>query len=79
GHDLQPFQVMAERNIIQWQVQKTNRDYLREIRSKRKPLADSWGQLTYAFDYVWYGDMELGSEQYPALKTSFQETLQRIR
>ncbi len=76
---LKGLQIMAERNIIQWQIQKTNQDYLREIRKSRKPLSERWRQLTYAFDYVWYGDLDLGGDQYPALKTSFQQILQSIR
>ena len=76
---LKGLQIMAERNIIQWQIQKTNQDYLREIRKSRKPLSERWRQLTYAFDYVWYGDLDLGGDQYPTLKTSFQQILQSIR
>ncbi|MFM9985238.1 MAG: DUF4129 domain-containing protein [Flavobacteriales bacterium] len=62
-------QRMHERNWIIWKKDKTNRDYLNEVRSRK-----SYGQfrdITLVYEIVWYGDNEISGTEFHALKSLF--------
>ena len=62
-------QRMHERNWIVWKKDKTNRDYLNEVRSRK-----SYGQfreITLFYEIVWYGDNEISSTEFHTLKSLF--------
>ncbi|WP_083937686.1 DUF4129 domain-containing protein [Hymenobacter aerophilus] len=63
---LQTLRQLTERNLIQWQPDKTNHDYLRELAGTR--LAAGFRALTRQFEYVWYGELPLAASQYPELR-----------
>lgn len=64
-------QDMDERNIIQLNAQSTNWDYVKRLGSH--PLKKQFLLLTRAYEYVWYGEFEVNSDQYGYLKTEFQQ------
>lgn len=63
---------MTDKNIIHWNPEKTNKDYLKELEntSHKKPYRD----LALIFDYVWYGEFEINEQQYQKFKNQFQES-----
>ena len=63
---LQTLRHLTDRNLIQWQPDKTNHDYLRELAGTR--LAPDFRVLTRQFEYVWYGELPLVAGQYPELR-----------
>lgn len=64
-------QDMDERKIISLNAQNTNWDYVNRMGSH--PLKNKFLLLTRAYEYVWYGEFELNTEQYGYLKTEFQQ------
>lgn len=73
---LQILRHLAEQQLIAWQPEKTNHDYLRELGGTR--WAPDFATLTRQFEYVWYGELPLASEAYPALRENRQQFLQQL-
>jgi hypothetical protein len=48
----------------------TNWDYIRQMGTH--PLNSKFRYLTHAYEYVWYGQFELGNEQYAQLRAKFE-------
>ena len=66
---LQLLRAMSERGIIEWRIEKTNRDYLYEL--KHVELRSGFGELTRIFDYVWYGDFPIQRKEYDQISRDF--------
>lgn len=60
---------LSERALIRWQPDKTNHVYLRELR--RSGLDGSFADLTYLYEWVWYGDFPLEAEPYRRVRSQF--------
>lgn len=67
---------MAEKNIIEWDVEKTNTDYLYEI--KNPAFKSKFEYVSYLYDYIWYGEFDLDEETFQKAKTAFENTIQSI-
>jgi hypothetical protein len=63
-------QTLHDGSLITWRKEKTNRDYLNEMRNHRAypDLRD----LTLAFDIVWYGDNEVSEITFEKLQPTFK-------
>lgn len=66
---LQLLRVMSERGVIEWRIEKTNRDYLYEL--QRVELRSGFSELTRVFDYVWYGDFPIQRKEYDRISRDF--------
>ena len=60
---------LADKKLISWNPEKTNKDYLSEL--KNKELKSNFKDLAYIFDYVWYGEFEVNQENYIQFKQKF--------
>ncbi len=62
-------QKMSSKELIDWQPQKTNDDYLRELKADRhqKPFRT----ITRLYDYIWYGSFSLNEEKYRKAEKAF--------
>lgn len=67
---------MSEKSIIEWNVEKTNSDYLYEIKDAR--LKENFNYASYLYDYIWYGEFELDQTTFEIAKNKFEKTLQII-
>jgi hypothetical protein len=74
---LQIIKDLSERQAIRWAREKTNRDYLREMRPHL--LHDSFRVATRAFERVWYGNQRISAEEYAQLEPDFKSLLDKIR
>lgn len=74
---LKTLQQLSKRNIIDWQGQKTNEDYLKEI--DNAALKNRFSNITYLYDFIWYGEFPINSEGYAQAEKQFDETLKQIR
>lgn len=61
---------LSDQKIIDWNPEKTNKDYLKEIQNSSDKQA--FRKLVYIFDNVWYGEFEVGESEYHVFKTEFQ-------
>ena len=67
---LQSLKQLTESDSISWQPQKTNEDYIKEI--KKDHLRVDFKNVTKIYDYVWYGEFDVGAIKFEALKLPFE-------
>ncbi|OIQ22991.1 DUF4129 domain-containing protein [Lacinutrix sp. MedPE-SW] len=60
---------LSETNIIDWQLQKTNADYINEI--KTNTIQAQFEKITKIYDYVWYGEFKVDALKFESLKQKF--------
>lgn len=62
---------LSDRDIINWQPDKTNQAYVLEVKDEtsRKEFA----QLTYRFEYVWYGEFFIDKGSFEPISQSFHQ------
>lgn len=66
---LQALKKLSDKNYVNWQLNKTNTDYLIETRDKSwHPL---FSTLTYHFEYTWYGETQVNKEAFHQVQQSF--------
>jgi hypothetical protein len=56
---LQLLKQLSDSQLIDWQPDKTNQTYLRELATQRPNLRAPFAELTRQFEYVWYGELPL--------------------
>lgn len=67
---------MVDKELIEWDPEKTNRDYVNLLQGKR--YQKSFKKLAYVFDNVWYGKRELNTEKYEFHKKEFQSVIDSL-
>jgi hypothetical protein len=73
---LRLLQKLHESEWIIWKKNKTNQDFLNEVRNRENYI--QFRDLTLAFEIVWYGDQKITKEQFDQLEylfNSFQNNL----
>ncbi len=67
-------QLMTDKEVISWELQKTNFDYLNEI--DEQTLKRPFGAITRWYDYIWYGNFNIDEAKYRIAEKDF-ESLQK--
>ena len=67
---------MAAREIIDWHWEKTNSDYIYEI--KDSGLKKDFEYLSYLYDYSWYGEFTLDEAAFEKAEKAFRKTLNTL-
>lgn len=67
---LQVLKIISDGGFIDWQINKTNTDYVQEVSSK--PWLGAFKELTNTFEYTWYGETFINREEYQVLQQKFQ-------
>jgi len=67
---------LSEKEAIVWSKEKTNRDYLREMRGHR--LGTQFRDVTRQYERVWYGNQPLTVEEFARLEPEFKAILEKI-
>jgi hypothetical protein len=57
---LYALKILADRHLISWEQGKTNHDYVAEL--KTQELKNGLNELSYYFDYAWYGNFKVSPE-----------------
>lgn len=60
---------LSDSKKIDWNPEKTNRDYYREITDEK--LKKQYQSLSYIFEHVWYGEFEINESNYQPLKQQY--------
>ena len=68
--------MLADTNHLHWEPGKTNFDYLLELGSS--PLKGGFRQLSYYFEYTWYGNFSVTNELFARVNGIFTEWKTRI-
>lgn len=58
---LRCLRLLDDHDIIEWKSGKTNLEYVKEMKSKN--LKSHFEDLSYIYDYVWYGEFEVEHEE----------------
>lgn len=67
---------LAQNKYITWDIEKTNSDYLHEIKSPK--IKADFEYISYLYNNIWYGEYELDTENYKKIINSFKQFLQFI-
>ncbi|MBC6999973.1 DUF4129 domain-containing protein [Cytophaga sp. FL35] len=67
---LQSLKQLNEREFIDWQLQKTNSDYVSEI--TKEDLKQQFAHITKLYDYIWYGDFFIDEQRFLRAEPSFK-------
>lgn len=67
---------LKDNQFIAYEQEKTNEDYLKEIKSS--PLSNPFEKLTHLYDFVWYGNFSINSQQYKTAEEDFLTLKQQI-
>ncbi len=68
--------ILSDGEFIEWQLQKTNADYISEI--EELELKQPFGHITWLYDYIWYGEFDIDEAKYTRLETNFTSFKKRI-
>jgi len=68
--------MLSYREIIAWDRDKTNSDYLYEI--KDNGLRRDFEYLSYVYDHSWYGDFPIDERAFAKAERSFKKTLNTL-
>lgn len=60
---------LGHKEYIIWELQKTNDDYINEI--KDQDLKEHFGRITRLYDYIWYGGFDLDGASYQIAEATF--------
>ena len=61
---------LSDKKLILWNPEKTNKDYVSELKANH--LKNDFYNLSYIFDYVWYGEFSIDENSYNKFKSQFQ-------
>ena len=66
---LKSLKELTDREMIDWQINKTNRSYVYELNSPT--LRPDFETITRQFEYTWYGDFPVDEKQFINIKNQF--------
>lgn len=64
---------LSDKEIIEWDIEKTNSDYLYEINDVA--LQKDFRFLSYVYEYSWYGEFELTEEDFYKAQNAFLKSI----
>ncbi|MEA1784966.1 hypothetical protein U1E44_02585 [Arenibacter sp. GZD96] len=66
---LKTLKLLSQKELIAWHFEKTNTDYENEItQTALKPL---FKEVSYLYDYIWYGEQEIDETKYQTAQLRF--------
>lgn len=65
--------IMAQNHYIEWDIEKTNSDYLYELQS---PVhKEEFTYLSYLYNYIWYGEFEIDDSTFNKTEKRFKNSI----
>ncbi len=68
---------MSDLEFINWESQKTNTDYIKELTDSS--VKDQFKTITRLYDYIWYGSFEVNEKSYLQAEKEFQSITNSIQ
>lgn len=72
---LHSLKILTDKQFIRWQAGKTNHDYVNELNSGE--LKVHFNELSFYFDYAWYGNFPVKEEAFIKTQQLFQSLQQK--
>jgi hypothetical protein len=69
--------ILSDQKLIEWDIEKTNSDYLYEIKDEQ--IRENYAYLSYLYNNIWYGAFEITEVVFENAKKSFEQTLKILR
>ncbi|MGB5981771.1 MAG: DUF4129 domain-containing protein [Nonlabens sp.] len=73
---LETLKILSSTGRIEWDQQKTNGDYLREI--KNTTTRSKFQKISYLYDHIWYGEFELDTQSFKEAQAQFNSIKVRV-
>ena len=73
---LQTLQMLAGSGLVQFSADKTNYQYVNELRGK--PFQNDFAAITLNYDYVWYGKFDISEDVYNRLFKEYKSFHQKL-
>ena len=67
---------MAHQQWIEWDIEKTNSDYLYELQTQSRK--DDFAYLSYLYNYIWYGEFDLDQTTFEKAKAAFEKAIKSM-
>ncbi len=64
---------LSDKKMIEWQQEKTNEDYIRELKDKK--IQTDFEESTYWYDFVWYGNFDINQTEFDKANTLFNKLI----
>lgn len=61
---------LSDKKLIDWNPEKTNKDYVSEYTVTASK--EQFRELSYIFDYVWYGEFDIDENSYGQFRKKFE-------
>lgn len=74
---LKTIKELSNKNWIAWKQEKTNREYLVEMGSRNE--FPSFRDMTFLYEQVWYGEKNIGEEEFFAISPVFNSFFQNMK
>lgn len=68
---LKSLKLLTNKNIIDWHYDKTNSDYINEIKDEH--AKSIFKRISYLYDYVWYGEFPINEGIYKKNQSDFDK------
>ncbi len=73
---LKTLKKLSDKEIIDWQKNKTNTDYRYEIQQSNH--ASAFSEITTIFDYIWYGEFPVDQDLFTQTENKFKQFINSI-
>ena len=70
---LKSLKSLASKKLIEWHYDKTNTDYLNEIKDNK--IKSLFKRVSYIYDYVWYGEFPIDETSFNKNKSDFNQLI----
>ena len=70
-HFLKLLKDLTDKNLITWQIDKTNNDYSMELSNSK--FSARFKELALMYEYIWYGDFPLDEHNFKSSIAKFKE------
>ncbi len=64
---------LSSRELIEYDVEKTNSDYQLEIKDKN--LQKDFGYTSYLYNYIWYGEFDVNEDEFKKASSAFDSLI----
>ena len=70
-HFLKLLKELTDKNLIKWQIDKTNNDYSMELSNGK--FSKQFQELALLYEYIWYGDFQLDETNFKNILSKFKD------